>query len=386
MPEIENAEAVIAGSGRKGWSQKSKVTATISVRTRAGRELSPKLVQSIRAMVATMVPDLQPADVTVFDVLNGTSHAGEAADDPFNNRLVQRIDEFRRQYEKQIAQDLSYIPDVGVTVNVDLDNLKASVTRNQKVDPKTVPIFTQETKQKDTQQQHPPRGEGGQVANRPASLAASTGVERNRTFTEDSTQSVNGVTFEITEKQLIAAMPKAVQVSVTIPREFYVSVAARRKAAGENDATKTDPTAIEKEYVANVTKSVKALIPADSPAGAVIVSSVDRIAPPAPTLALPWTDRVTDWTKEWGSTAVMCALAAIALLMLRRSMPVLPPEPEQPATASADRAKPRASGAAAAEEGDLSKQPTRRDLLQSLVRDNPEATATVISKWLQAAK
>jgi hypothetical protein len=29
---------------------------------------------------------------------------------------------------------------------------------------------------------------------------------------------------------------------------------------------------------------------------------------------------------------------------------------------------------------------TQRDMLQGLVRDNPEATAAIISRWLQAAK
>jgi flagellar M-ring protein FliF len=386
VPEIENAHVAIAASGRKSWSQKPRVTANVSLKLRPGRELSNKLVQSIRAAVANMVPDLAPSDVTVFDVLNGASYTGESPDDPFDSKLVQRIKEFQKHYQTEIAHDLSYIPDVGVTVNVDVDNLKSSVTRNQKVDPKTVPLISQETKLKDVQQQHPPRGEPGQVANRPASLAASTGIERSRQVTDDSTQSVNGVTFEVTEKQLIAAMPKAVQVSVAIPREYYRRVAAQRTAAGENDATKTDPVAIEKEVVADVTRSVKALIPADSPATAVIVKSVDRVTPPPPNLALAWTDIAWDLVQQWGGAAALAFLAFVALIMLRRSMPPLPAEPAPPP--AAERSKPRSGGGAAIFESDsdVPSPPSRRDILQSLVRDNPEATATVISKWLHAAK
>jgi flagellar M-ring protein FliF len=385
VPEVENAHVAIAASARKSWSQKPRVTANVSLKVKPGRELSNKLVHSIRAAVASMVPDLAPSDVTVFDVLNGASYTGESPDDPFDSKLVQRIKEFQKHYQTEIAHDLSYIPDVGVTVNVDIDNLKSSVTRNQKVDPKTVPLVTQETKLKDVQQQQPPRGEPGQVANRPASLAASTGIERSRQFTDDSTQSVNGVTFEITEKQLIAAMPKAVQVSVAIPREYYRSVAAQRKAAGENDATKTDPVAIEKEVVADVTKSVKALIPADSPATAVIVKSVDRVTPPAPDLALSWTDIAWDLVQKWGGAAALAFLAFVALLLLRRSMPPLPADPAPPP--SSERSRPRGGGPAKFDADEaVSSTPTRRDILQSLVRDNPEATATVISKWLHAAK
>jgi flagellar M-ring protein FliF len=384
VPEIENAHVAIASSGRRSWSQKPRVTATVSVKPRPGRELSARLVQSIRAAVASMVPDLHPSDVTVFDVLNGSSHTGDSANEPFDSKLVQRIEEFRRKYERQIEEDLSYIPDVGVTVNVDVDNVKSSVSRNQKVDPKTVPLFTQETKLKDTLQQYVPRGEPGQTTNRPASLASASGLERTRQFTDDSSQSVNGVTFEVTEKELIAAMPKAVQVSVTIPRDYYRSVAEKRIAAKEPDATKTDVAAIEKEVIANVTKSVRALIPADSPANAVIVNSVDRIVPPAPPLTLTWSERLGDWLREWGPAAVLAVLAGWALLMLRRSTPPLP-APLAETARPGERNRAAAAGQDAGEEAVPARPPTRRELLQSLVRDNPEATATVISKWLQVA-
>lgn len=384
VPEIENAHVAIASSGRKSWSHKTKTTATVSIKPRPGRELSPRLVQSIQAAVANMVPDLQPADVTVFDVLHGTSYTGESAHDPFDSKLVQRIEEFRRKYERQIEEDLSYIPGVGVTVNVDLDNVKSSVSRNQKVDPKTVPLFTQETKLKDTLQQHPPRGEPGLSSNRPATLPSLSGVERTRQFTDDSTQSLNSVTFEVTEKELIAAMPKAVQVSVTIPRDYYRSVAEKRIAAKEPDASKTDVVAIEKEVIANVTKAVRALIPADSPANAVIVNSVDRIEAPQPVLTLSWGDWLFDATRQWGPALVLTVFAAWALLMLRRVTPPLPAPPMELGLPAGPSPFP-APGASGGDEPVITRPPTRRELLQSMVRDNPEATATIISKWLQAA-
>ena len=49
-------------------------------------------------------------------------------------------------------------------------------------------------------------------------------MERNRQFADESAQALNGVSFETSEKELIAAMPKAVQVSVGIPRDYYRSV------------------------------------------------------------------------------------------------------------------------------------------------------------------
>jgi flagellar M-ring protein FliF len=388
VPDIDDARVAIASPAQKSWSQRRRVTANVTLKPRSGREVSRKLVTSIQAAVASMVPDLNPVDVTVFDVSTGVTHAQDAADDPFDNKLVQRIDDFQRQYQRKIEQDLSYIPDVGVTVHVDVDNLKSSITRNQIVDPKKIaPVFSQETSVKDAQRQQPARGEPGQVANRPGSVAATHGIERDRTFSDGSTQAVNGLSFEVTEKQIIAAMPRAVQVSVAIPRDYYRNVAAQRKAAGESDAKALDPVEIEKSVTAAVTASVRALIPTDSPTTALVVNSVDRVVPTPPALVVPFTDQLIEWGRRWGGAALLAAFALFALRTLRKATPLAPPEllpPEISSPVGSVKQSGQPVGVTAADE--VPREPTRRDLIQNLVRDNPEATAAVLSKWLQAAK
>lgn len=384
VPEIQDARVAIASSGKRSWSQKSRTTANVTVTPRNNRELSARLVNSIQSAVASMVPDLKPSDVTVFDVVNGMSYKGDSADDPFDSKLVSRIREFQSSYQHQIARDLSYIPDVGVTVNVDVDNLKSSFIRNQIIDPKkTAPLFSQEMKLKYTLQQQPSKGEGGQVANRPGSVGGSPGMDRNRQFSDESSQNLNGVSFETSEKELIAAMPKMVQVSVGIPRDYYRNVAAQRKAAGEADTSKLDVAGIEKEVLANVAESVKRLIPSDSPATAVKVTSVDRVSTTLPDIKPTLMESITEWMKHWGNTVMMAVMALVALMMVRRSMPAMPADtpPAFPTMASRP-----STNTAAPEEVEAPREITKRDLLQGLVRDNPEATAAIISRWLQAAK
>jgi len=79
----------------------------------------------------------------------------------------------------------------------------------------------------------------------------------------------------------------------------------------------------------------------------------------------------------------MAVMALVALMMVRRSMPPLPAD--TPAAFPAMMATPSASNPEA-EEVEAPREITKRDMLQGLVRDNPEATAAIISKWLQAAK
>jgi flagellar M-ring protein FliF len=402
IPNVEDARVVIANPNRRNsWSQKGTVTANVTITPKKGRELSTRLVASIRAAVASMVPDLKTSDVTVFDPVNEVTYAGDAADDPLSSQLVQRIRELTKQYESQISKSLSYIPGVNVTVHVDIENLKSSVIRTQQIDPKkSAPVISNEFTVNDTQTQRAPRGEPGQVANRPASVGGSAGSDRNRQMTESDNRVVNGVSFEISEKQLLAAMPKAVQVSISVPRDYYRGIAAQRTAAGEKDPALTEVPAIEKEVLASVSKSVNRLIPADSPDDAIVVSTVDTLAKELPTVTIPWTETAWQFFREYGSTMALGAFAIYVAMMLRKSMGSLAQANASPGDSRTDNANgmnplnpsggPEAAMAMNALQGASAALPpkpaTRRDQLQAIVRDNPEATAALLGKWIQAAK
>ncbi len=392
VPDIEDARVVIANSGRRQtWSQKSRVTATVQVTPRGGRDLSQKLIHGLRSAVASMVPDLQPGDVTVFDRIHGVSYTGDAADDPFDSKLMQRVREFTQEYERKIGNDLSYIPNVIVTAHVDVENVKSSVTKSQTVDKgKIVPIFESETKLSDNQQQQMPRGEAGVRGNRGGRVQepASTSQNRMRQQTESETNTLNGVSFEVTEKALIAAMPKAVQVSVSIPRDYYRDVAAQRKAAGEQEAGKLDIAQIEQEVMTDVRKSVAQLVPASSQTAAVVVKSIDRLQGPTQDPQVPWMERLTQWTREWGGAVALALFAVWALRTLRKMGAAAGgavASDGEPDPFDAQQLKLRSAAAMEAPREDQAREPTRRDLIQTVVKDNPEMTATVIGKWLQQA-
>jgi flagellar M-ring protein FliF len=368
------------------------VTATVEVKPRGGRELSQTLVHALRTAVASMVPDLQPADVTIFDRVHAVSYTGDAADDPFDSKLIQRIRQFTQHYKKEIQHDLSYIPNVGVTVQVDVENIKSTVIKSQTVDPKKIaPLVESVATTSDNLQQRMPRGEAGVKAMRPSKLPDdhSAGPDRTRQQNDSTTNTVSAVSFEVSEKALIAAMPKAVQVSVSIPREYYRDVAAQRKANGEQDATKLDVAQIEKDILVDVQRSVEKLIPAGSPSpkDAVVVKSIDLVDKPAVEPKVPWMDQIVQWGREWAGAVGLAMFAAWVLWTLRK---MSPPAAAGAATADEDpfdskRMKTQSAANAVADE-DRPKEPTRRDLVQTIVKDNPEMTASIIGKWLQAAK
>ena len=342
VPDIEHARVAVANSGRRvSFGQKPRVTANVTVKPRAGRELSSRLVASLRQAVASMVPDLSPVDVTVFDVARGQAHTGDAREEAGDSHLIQRVREFTRQYEQQIQKALAFIPQAVVTVHVDVDNLKSSVTRLER------------TRVRD---------DSRPVANRSASLLPAVFEEDRRPFEMEATsqttafrgiesadhEAVPGqrepseepfeleplskrnwsnkivsaghadVRREVSEKQLLAAMPRAVQVSVSIPRDYYRDVATRRRSQGEQNEARLDLDTIEEDVIAKVERTVGRLIPAGSPPEAVSVTSVDRLETDSPEPTLTMNEQLMVLAQRHAGSVSLSLLAIWALWMLTR--------------------------------------------------------------------
>ena len=263
VPDIEDARVAVASSGRRvGFGQKPRVTANVTVKPRAGCEVSARLVGSLRQAVASMVPDLLPADVTVFDVAKGQAYSGEQNDDPLDGRLLQRVREFTRQYEQQIQKALAFIPNATVAVHVDLDNLKSSVVRKERI--------------RTNHGESPSTDEPGSVQLIGHDDAEPGSVRHSAGFRDPGSPPTD-FTREVSEHELLAAMPRAVQVSVGIPREYYRDVAARRKAQTETHNRRLDLDSIEEEVLTKVERTVGRLIPVGSPHDAISVTTVDRM-------------------------------------------------------------------------------------------------------------
>jgi flagellar M-ring protein FliF len=371
VPDVEDARVAVASSGRRvGFGQKPRVTANVTVKPRAGRELSSRLVHSLRQAVASMVPDLLPADVTVFDVARGQAYAGEQTD-VVEGGLIQRVRDFTGQYERQIQKALSFIPNATVTVNVDLDNLKSSVIRRERVRVTNDDIT---------------------IANRPASIQQ-VGHEDEPAFQHSAAfrgqEGPTDVTREVTERELLAALPRSVQVSVGIPRDYYQDVAARRRSKGEANNRRLDLDSIEEEVLTKVERTVARLIPAGSPPDAISVTTVDPL--PAETLetTLSATDQLQVLAWRHGGSVVLGLFVVWALWMLSRlSIPARSPEPSrlQQFGNSQETHEPIAASAPTQAIREPMSPLILRDGIQDFGRENPAATAAVISQWLTEAR
>jgi len=395
IPDIEDGNAVWAysKSRRRFGSSGPQVTAMVYVKPKRGRELSGQLVSSLRAAVAAMVPDLKAVDVTVLDQSTGMSHSGDDENSPFGNSLLTRIQRFEHNYQTKISNALSYIDGVNVSVNVDLDNLKSSVERIQKTDPKNKVTLsqTQQTRTETTNQK-PGRSEPGQNANQPKSLNSSPGQEKTGNIEMTNSSTVNAASFTISEKVYQTAVPQAVKVAISIPEDYFRKVllkyeaAAGQAAEGDGNQNAAAATITKTDIEKNIEDQVAKLIPEGSTAESVHVGWHEPVDPEPVTFETSMTDQATDMFGRWGGTIGLTLFALWALRMLNKSMPKLPEVESGPTNAGLPESY---SPEPTADEAEAIIQPVEfneRDQLQLIVKDNPELAAAVLSKWIQEAK
>ncbi|MEX0715953.1 MAG: hypothetical protein WD066_05170 [Planctomycetaceae bacterium] len=392
--EIQSASVKWARSGGGGRFSRndSRVTATVSVKPRPGSEVSSPLVRSLQGAVAAMIPDLRAQDVTVFDLGTGESHVRNDSSDPQGNEFLARTRQFQDEFRREVRSALSYIPEVLVTVKVDLDNLKSSVARQQLLDPKkSVPLRVIESTRTSSSNRGPSSTEPGQIPNQPRSLAPTGGNATAQSLSEQDTESLSAPSFEITEKELETAIPQAVQVSVAIPEDYYRAIAAQQAGGTEVAATSgtaaapaTGPVKTQADVERDVKATVAAVIGATE--DKVTVTSYVRVDGEVPEFEPSTMDTVGELASQWGGAAGLGLFATWALWMVARggsrsakdaggAAPSPAPAPFPPFDDDEEETPlPRAP------------EPTARDRLQVSVRDNPEMAAAVLSKWIQAAK
>ncbi|WP_144986881.1 hypothetical protein [Gimesia aquarii] len=389
IPAIEDASVMWARSKKRlRWNNTTpEVTATVMVKPRPGRDLTPVLITSLRAAVSTMVPDLTVDSVTVFDQSTGTSYTTEDKNNAFDSQFITWVNKHTKNYQDKIHDSLSYIPDVLVNVNVDVENLKRYVERKQEISTDAkVTLQSKEQSSERSISSKPVKSEPGARSNQPNSLSVARGNEKNEKVTETNNESITAPSFTWTEKEFVAAMPSTVQVSVSIPEDYYEAVAVKRgtkKGEAEADiaAFKQATDAIKTEVETNIQKQVQKLIPSQSAVDAVSVSSYVRVDPDVPEIALPITESVGEFMSQWGSTIGLGLFAIWALWMLNKSMPQVKDVDQDLVNPLAELA---ANSTQEEEEEKPAVEPTQRDEVQLQVRDNPEVAAIVLSKWIQS--
>lgn len=390
IPTIDYASVAWARSKASRWPHNdSKVTATVTVRPKQGHTITPFQYRSFRSAVASMVADLKPSDVTILDLSTGLSPPAEDIDGDLTNGLMKRIRDFTQEYETKISQALSYIPDVLVTVNVDVDELKSRVERTQKIDTKgSFKVYESTASRTEEVENRAPRSEPGVRNNQPTSLQAAAGPTETRSINQEDGTSTSAPSYTISEQEFFAAMPKAVQVSIKIPQSYYKAVAERSgveqpESADSDDTYQRAIQDIEKRELDKIKATAAVLIPKGSDPSSIDVSSYHSVRETNPVEELGLWQKILEVATNWAGKIALFAVACWGLWMVSKSMPNVPQEsePEEPEEVEEEEDAPDQP-----KEPLVRKETTTRDALQSVVRDNPDITAGILEEWLHGLK
>jgi flagellar M-ring protein FliF len=411
MSGIESATVQFDEEVKRGLTQQKQKTAMVAVKTHGGH-LEEDQIKAIRNVVASAYVGLDRRHITITD-LSGATYGGAIGPDgmPEDEGLYSTYKvRYEREFQRKIQQQLAYIPGVIVGVNADLNPEIQHSTTNLKWDPKPTAIMTKETTKEAKSKSPQPAGRPGAVPNGVEqagnrSIAVTTtagGPESETTETKSDVQNVAGQ--DVTLTQLAPLVPKKITASIDIPASYYVEIWRKRnpqpadKAARPPDAAQI--ATIETETKKRIQESVRNLLPdfdkGTNPYPHVVVETYDdlpKIAAVPQTLA----DTGTAWMADNWQTLALIAVGACSLLMLR-GMVRSTVKPGQTSAAVAQQPdKPRLAVHESGEETEES-EPTRtlktrfhatgpdlRAELRDIVKENPDAAASILRAWIGEA-
>jgi flagellar M-ring protein FliF len=382
--EIHDADVIWARSeGRQRWPSGPVVTASVNVTPRAGRILSPQTINTIRAAVAGMIPDLTEDHVVIVDRSSGRSWSGNNSDSPYDNKLEEHKRSVIDFHQTRIHRELSGMyPGVRVALHIDFDNLVRSQERRQEIDKTPVELTTLDAQKTVSSSDSPAAGVPGTQSNQPRSLTDAQRQSQSQE-TDRKTATYSAPTVTETVKEYATAAPTSFQVSVSVPEDLIEKlVVASGQTPGTTDEEKAEfakkVNARRTLVTADIQKFVANLIPAGTPADSITVITHTQIDPEIPPLQTPVMEIAYDIIRDWGSTLALAAFAIWALLLVKKSMPVSQSAPSMQALDKlAEAIKPPEP-----EEPEEDKRPkTSRDFLQFIAAEDPEAAAAQLTTW-----
>lgn len=395
---------------KRGFLQERQKTAMVAVQS-TGR-LDDEQVRAIRNIVASAYAGLDRKQITITDMTTGFSYGGAIGPDgrPEDESLYASYKQkYERDWQQKIAQQLSMIPGVIVGVNVELTPDVENTANILKIDPKPVTVATTESSEESSSTApsvggRPGAQSNGVVGNTGVSLqqTAAGGAESQMSKNRSSNQNVPS--FEQRVLKTATLIPKGATASIEVPASYFVSIWKQRNPPAEGQPAKKPDAAeiatIETETINQIKEKVRNLLPPVSqgtnPWPHIVVSTYTDL-PTTPAAAPSLAKTATTWLADNWQTVALVGLALMSLVMLRGMVR---------STASAQPAASAAAGDAAAPRLAIHEPPTDEDEpeparalkrrfaatgpdlkteLQEIVKENPDAAATILRSWIGEA-
>jgi len=397
---------------RAGFSGDRKQTASVAIQTKGSKELSGDRRRAIISFVEKSFAGLKQSDIALY--CNGETMI--ASDDPISmqqSKYYQLKRQQEQEYRIRAERLLTDYGNVRLDVNVELDPMASEETETLSFNEKPTKIQSATSKKDAKSQRVQPGGRPGTdpnaISNKGQSLSnPDQNMESKEQF--ESEKSVTGNT--LTKKETVGHQTTRVSVSISIPFSYYRKAATYKwrelnpiKQVSEMpEMTPADLTLIQTETERSIQGKINAILPKvaageDKFPRVTVDSYPDLPVQEPPEASLSTTSLV--WLSQSWQTLVLIGLVLAALLSLRsfaKTIPTandrdfergfdLPLDDADDIDLSSltdeenDAFDPQGEGETAPPRLRTTGGDIKSDLT-AMVRENPDAAATMLRNWI----
>ncbi|MGH7214590.1 MAG: flagellar M-ring protein FliF C-terminal domain-containing protein [Tepidisphaeraceae bacterium] len=224
-PNVQNADVMIDPTTKRMIDGSIQPSAVVNVTMNRGVKPDKHLIHAAADIVTGAQAGISRGNIKV--VIDGVSYDAGDKNKPLaqSGEIVELIQMHERHYSQKIAEQLSFIRGVMVSVTVDL-NVKTRHERERVVDPKNVVQKETETSSRtdETNSEPAPVGEPGALPNVSLDVGGGGGQTQTATVDENKTKFMVDHGVKEIETQTPAGSATVVGASVRVPRSFFVQI------------------------------------------------------------------------------------------------------------------------------------------------------------------
>jgi flagellar M-ring protein FliF len=404
MRGIASATVLYDDAVKGGPRGEKTRTAMVTVKPVAGA-LDSDQVKAIRSIVQGAYAGLDKNSISIIDTENGQTYGGlgvEGKGGGENSLHASYKRDYEQDFQKKIRDQLAFIQNAIVNVNVELSPEMQTTTQEVKLDTKPVAIESSESNVEKTSKGGGTGGRPGAVTNGVAPgnnsrelTAEASGPES--TTTESMSKQKNQPGYTVTGTTKPGLVPTNVTASISIPASHFVRVWKEQNPAVAGQPVKEPDAAQIAQIKQSELKMVEDIVRQLLPPAVVGTNQYPQITvasyveiPSTPIAAPTFAAQALDFLGESWRTIGMIAVGLVSLVMLRGMIRSAAPVP----TSGAERAEsPRLAVHEEEEEEEPPVEsvlrrkfdasgPNLKQELQLLVKEDPDAAAAILRNWI----
>lgn len=388
--------------GPRGEKQR---TAMVVVTPEDG-ELEDGQVRAIRNIIASAYAGLDRQNISITDTESSHSFGGggrEAGMNEEDSIYATYKQQFERDWKQKIHDQLRWIPGSIVNVNVELSPELQNTTQEVKLDTKPVTLASNEFSKESTTTQKNIGGRPGAEANgaggnRPVELTSSSSAPESQTNESRSElQQIPG--HSVVTRTSVPLMPTKVTAAIQIPMSYLTRIWQQKNPtpAGQQP-TEPDPAQVvqlKEDTKKKIQETVRNLLPqvtkGEDPYPHITVEAYDDL-PTKPVVPPSVTAQAGAWFADNWRGLAMVVVGLFSLVMLRgmvRSQGSAPAPAAAPAAELAIAEEPQENEVEEEEEAATVLRrkfatggPNLKQELHLLVKENPDAAASILKNWI----